>query len=64
MTHGGGIVHDTIPETGSLICIDEVTHYGSDRMNSGVHKTILSENLQKSASKLIVGSLSCHATRQ
>ena len=38
---------------GSLIFIDDVTHYGSSRMNSEVYKNILSANLRRNESKLI-----------
>lgn len=39
--------------TGSLVLIHNVTRDGSSRTNSEVDKTILSNNLQKNASKLI-----------
>ncbi len=39
--------------TGSLIFIDDVTHDGSSKINSEVYRNILSDNLQKDATKLI-----------
>ncbi len=39
--------------TGSLIFINDVTHDGSSKMNSEVYRNILSDNLQKDATKLI-----------
>ena len=55
--HGGGNVMFwacmAASGTGSLICIDDVTHDGSSKMNSEVYRNILSANLKKNASKLI-----------
>ncbi len=42
--------------TGSLIFINDVTHDGSSKINSEVYRNILSDNLQKDATKLIVRS--------
>ncbi len=39
--------------TGSLILINDVTHDGSSKINSAVYRNILSDNLQKDATKLI-----------
>ncbi len=39
--------------TGSLIFINDVTHDGSSKINSEVYRNILSDNLQKDATKLI-----------
>ncbi len=39
--------------TGSLIFNNDVTHDGSSKINSEVYRNILSENLQKDATKLI-----------
>ncbi len=39
--------------TGSLIFIYDVTHDGSSKINSEVYRNILSDNLQKDATKLI-----------
>ncbi len=39
--------------TGSLIFINDVTHDGSSKINSEVYRNILSDNLQKNATKLI-----------
>ncbi len=38
--------------TGSLIFINDVTHDGSSTINSEVYRNILSDNLQKDATKL------------
>ncbi len=40
-------------ETGSLIFINDVTHDGSRKINLEVYRNILSDNLQKDATKLI-----------
>ncbi len=42
--------------TGSLIFINDVTHDGSSKINSEVYRNILSDNLKKDATKLIVRS--------
>ncbi len=39
--------------TGSLIFINDVTHDGSSKINSEVYRNILSDNLQKDATKLL-----------
>ncbi len=39
--------------TGSLIFINDVPHDGSSKINSEVYRNILSDNLQKDATKLI-----------
>ncbi len=39
--------------TGSLIFINDVTHDGSSKINSEVYRNILSDNLQKDATKPI-----------
>lgn len=53
---GGGVMATS--GRGSLVCMDDVTHGGSSRMNSQVCRNIFSANLQRNASKLH------HAARQ